>query len=213
MVMSQKDLTFQSRDQLSLKVAFLTLDDIPQPCPDADLIAARILALKNIYNISDFSYFLDLGADTTIFEGETIILDAGIGGEEYQWSTGQTSTSIDVSTSGIYSVTVSTPWGCEFVDEVEVSVTVSKKNIEQSTLKVYPNPAKDQFFIELKNEVPENIYLENIIGQRLKTVQVSDGSENTTLTLNIPSTSSGVYFLRFDYGKGKQTLKKLVILK
>jgi Secretion system C-terminal sorting domain len=213
MVMSQKDLTLQSRDQLSLKVAFLTLDDIPQPCPDADLIAARISALKDIYNVSDFSYFLDLGADTTIFEGEIITLDAGIGGEEYQWSTGETSSSIEVSLPGTYSVTVSTSWGCEFVDEVEVNVTVSNKNIERSTLKVYPNPTSGQIFIELENEVPENIYLENIIGQRLKSVQVPDGSENTNFELNIPDANSGVYFLRFDYGNGKQALQKLVILK
>jgi hypothetical protein len=43
---------------------------------------------------------------TEACEGETISLDAGAGFEAYQWSTGSTSPSIDVTSSGTYSVTV-----------------------------------------------------------------------------------------------------------
>ena len=212
MVMSKGPMTFQAGETLSLKVALLTLTDVPQPCPDSDLIAGRIADLKNIYNNSDFTYGLDLGPDQMIDEGETIILDAGIGGENYLWSTGETSSSIEISMPGTYSVTVSTTWGCELVDEITVSFTVSTKNIELSTFNVYPNPTNDQLFIELNDQIPENILLENTVGQRLESIQIPTGSENTTLALNIQNPVPGVYFLRFDF-EGKQTIQKIVLVK
>jgi gliding motility-associated-like protein len=64
----------------------------------------------------------DIGNDTTISMGSTILLDAGEGYSEYYWSTGETSQIIEVNTAGIYSVTVANQYGCPAVDEIEVNV-------------------------------------------------------------------------------------------
>lgn len=63
-----------------------------------------------------------IGNDTTIAMGTVLLLDAGEGYSEYYWSTGETSQTIEVSTAGIYSVTVSNEHGCPAVDEIEVNV-------------------------------------------------------------------------------------------
>ena len=49
---------------------------------------------------------VDLGADIAICDGTTQTLDAGSGHTNYLWSTGATTQTIDVTTSGTYSVTV-----------------------------------------------------------------------------------------------------------
>ncbi|MCX6257462.1 MAG: FG-GAP-like repeat-containing protein [Bacteroidia bacterium] len=64
---------------------------------------------------------VDLGNDTTLYTGNSIILDAGPGGEDYLWSTGETTQSIVASTTGTYSVTVTNPCGSES-DEINVTV-------------------------------------------------------------------------------------------
>ncbi|UWX56603.1 hypothetical protein NYZ99_12660 [Maribacter litopenaei] len=71
--------------------------------------------------------------DLIICEGETTTLTAS-GGTEYLWSTGETTASIEVSTAGDYTVTVTDANGCS--DDETVSVTVN------------PLPEKPVFKIE-----------------------------------------------------------------
>jgi hypothetical protein len=50
---------------------------------------------------------VDLGPDTlSLCAGDSVLLDAGAGYDQYIWSTGDTMQSIDVDSSGMYSVTV-----------------------------------------------------------------------------------------------------------
>ena len=53
-----------------------------------------------------------LGNDTTIMQGQTLILDAGNPGSNYLWSTGETTQTLPVSVTGTYSVSVSNFCGC-----------------------------------------------------------------------------------------------------
>ena len=69
---------------------------------------------------------LNLGKDTLICTGETILLDASSAagvGSTYVWNTGATTSSISVTTPGTYIVTVNTPISgipCSTKDTVEV---------------------------------------------------------------------------------------------
>ncbi len=63
---------------------------------------------------------VNLGADTTICEGGSAVLDAGAGFGAYIWSTGSTNQSITVTTGGTYSVTV-IDGVCQGIDTVVVT--------------------------------------------------------------------------------------------
>jgi PKD repeat protein len=65
---------------------------------------------------------VNLGADTTVC-GTAFILDAGYPGSSYLWSTGQGTQTINVSTSGTYSVSLITPAGCSGGDAITVTLT------------------------------------------------------------------------------------------
>jgi len=71
---------------------------------------------------------VDLGNDTAIIMGETLLLDAGNPGSEYLWSTGETTRTIEVSQTGDYSVNVGNFCGLDS-DTVQVTFVVSTEEI------------------------------------------------------------------------------------
>ncbi len=65
---------------------------------------------------------IDLGEDRGICEEQTILLDAGYGGNgRYQWNTGDTAAVYAALSAGIYSVHVTTEYGCVGADTVMLS--------------------------------------------------------------------------------------------
>ena len=69
--------------------------------------------------------------DTIMCDGETIRLWVDDVHSAYNWSNGGTSSSIDVTTAGIYTVEVTTTSGCVASTQVEV-VTLSLPNVSAS---------------------------------------------------------------------------------
>lgn len=61
---------------------------------------------------------LDLGEDTFFCEGDTYILDAGEGYDEYEWSTGETTQTIGVQVADEYWCIVSNEVGCVDSDTI-----------------------------------------------------------------------------------------------
>jgi gliding motility-associated-like protein len=64
----------------------------------------------------------DLGPDSTLCEGQSLLLDPGSKYLSYVWSTGATTETITVTTSGTYSVVVTDHFGCVAEDSVHVAV-------------------------------------------------------------------------------------------
>lgn len=75
-------------------------------------------------------FSIDLGVDQVLPEGETLTLDATIADATYQWSTGATTASIVVDTTGIYWVAVTTCYGTE---SDTIQVTLSYPTIKMVT--------------------------------------------------------------------------------
>ncbi|HBI81699.1 MAG TPA: hypothetical protein DDY04_07130, partial [Bacteroidales bacterium] len=65
---------------------------------------------------------IDLGPDTAICQGNTLILDAGAGHSSYLWSTEATTQTIVINTSGEYWVEVADSHGCLNRDTINVLV-------------------------------------------------------------------------------------------
>jgi gliding motility-associated-like protein len=83
-------------------------------CIASDAININVLSATSV----------DLGPDRVICAGEQVVLDANTPGSTYLWSTGATTPTITVTTSGTYSVTVSTGQ-CSVSDQVAVTVNPS----------------------------------------------------------------------------------------
>lgn len=71
--------------------------------------------------INDFS--IELGPDVILCDQPTYVIDAGAG-NSYSWSTGETSQTITVNTSDMYSVTVTSNNGCCSIDDVMITFGV-----------------------------------------------------------------------------------------
>lgn len=72
---------------------------------------------------------VDLGSDTfSICGSETVLLDAGNPGSTYEWSTGETSQTIEVGSEGVYTVEVTDACGVQASASVVVLVESSVNN-------------------------------------------------------------------------------------
>lgn len=99
---------------------------------------------------------VDLGDDKTIMEGETTTLDAGNEGASFLWSTGDTTQTIVVDTTGNYYVTV-TKGSVSGSDTVLVSLVYKTILIETDfgdfRIWLYPEtPLHKQNFIDLTEQ-------------------------------------------------------------
>src|SRR4030095_3173899 len=64
---------------------------------------------------------LNLGNDTTLCDGTSLLLDAGTGFSAYLWSDGSTNQTLLVSTSDLYIATITGGNGCERTDSIIVT--------------------------------------------------------------------------------------------
>jgi hypothetical protein len=68
-----------------------------------------------------------LGNDTSICEGSNIILNAGNAGYSYLWNTGAITQTINISDSGTYTVTVTTPYNCVNTEDRHIAFLPSPR--------------------------------------------------------------------------------------
>ena len=64
---------------------------------------------------------VNLGNDTTLCNGNTLLLNATVAGATYQWQDGSTNATYNVTTAGNYSVTATIAGGCTSTDAINVA--------------------------------------------------------------------------------------------
>lgn len=79
---------------------------------------------------------VDLGPDTSVHQGGSIVLDAGNPGCSYLWSTGETSQTIEVTEAGNYGVTVFNECG-EDTDSINVTVITNLNENDPAITRVF----------------------------------------------------------------------------
>ncbi|MBA3901821.1 MAG: hypothetical protein H0X62_16735, partial [Bacteroidetes bacterium] len=68
---------------------------------------------------------VNVGPDQSICQGNQLTLDAGTGFNGYNWNTGASTQTLNVSTAGTYSVIVTDSNGCQNTDQLEVTVNAN----------------------------------------------------------------------------------------
>ncbi len=162
------------------------------------------------------------GEDVSICFGETITLTA-TGGDEYEWSTGETTASIDVSPeeTSVYTVTVFNALDFD-EDSVIVEVDANCTNEEQPTIPddqadfsfdIFPNPANDHVDIKLVGTAQlTRLYLYDITGKLIMSKRVTNESLNSsTITrLDVSALRPGMYYVKMT-DVNRDLNKKLLI--
>ncbi len=157
------------------------------------------------------------GKDQIICLGESITLTA-TGGEDYLWSTGETTQSIEVvpTQTTTYTVTVSNQFGSD-TDEVIVSVEDCGEPEEvdsQFRYDVYPNPVTNgQLNIILGGLVDgASLYIHDSIGKVIYFEEL-DANSGLMFQKEIITTgfTSGLYFVTLENNSDTPLTKKVVI--
>jgi len=76
---------------------------------------------------------VNLGNDTSVCQGNSITLNAANPGCSYLWNTSQTTQSINITTSGTYTVSVTNGGGCAAYDTINVLINPNPVDINDST--------------------------------------------------------------------------------
>jgi len=114
---------------------------------------------------------INIGNDTIICEGTTLVLDAGSGFVSYQWSTGDTTQQISPLVTNVYMV--------------EVTDTNACSNRDTLTVIIYPNPT-----IELGNDttIPFGTTIMLAPGFGYQSYAWSNGSSAEFIEVGLPGT-------------------------
>jgi hypothetical protein len=120
---------------------------------------------------------LNLGVNDTVCDGDTVILDAGAGRNSYNWSTSETSQTIEVTTTGTYSVTVDDPVCGILSDEIDIAVF-------EVPLNLGPDKEVCGTFVQLNAGTGKDSYLWSTGQKKQRIKAFTDGDYSVTVTKN-----------------------------
>jgi len=167
--------------------------------------------------------FVDLGPDMTVCANWTVTLDAGNTGSTYLWSTGETTQTIVVDTTGIgigvgtFSVEVTSPETCSNTDEISIQFddcTGIQEVTDNWSVDAFPNPSSGMFNIEIRSnyEKPVRMSIFNAIGIKVYNQDNILINQMNTISVDLENYTEGVYYLNLN-GEGINIIKKIVIQK
>lgn len=111
----------------------------------------------------------------------------------YSWSTGDTTATISVSTSGIYSLTVTDNNNCSGADTLNVTIDLCA-GLEELGIEaiLYPNPSSDLINVKMISGQPTSVMIYSATG-----TLVSQSAHNTAeFSLDLSQLEKGIYFIQ-----------------
>ncbi|WP_412560954.1 Ig-like domain-containing protein [Winogradskyella sp. MIT101101] len=165
----------------------------------------------------------DAGEDVEICLGETVTLTA-TGGDDYEWSTGESTQSIQVSpnTTTEYTVTVFNALDFDedsvmvFVDDdcdEEGGETEVPEDPQNFSFDVFPNPAKNYVNVKLSGSVAlSRVHLYDITGKLIHSEIISNDnlSMSTTTRIDVTMLRPGMYIIKMN-DIDREITKRLII--
>jgi hypothetical protein len=137
---------------------------------------------------------VNLGADTILSPTQSITLNAGNIGNNYLWSTGDTTQSITVSAgtgpAGIW-VQVTSSSGCIASDTINIDIVTSiTKSISEIEFKIWPNPIANTFEVFTNKEF-ERVEIFDMLGQTVMAKNAPVNQKN--MIINAENLCAGIY--------------------
>ena len=164
--------------------------------------------------------YLFLGPDIVLIDTTSFMLDAGYGFLHYLWNTGDTVQSINImpyvnANLGLntYGVVVLDAYGCYAVDSVNITYVLTVDEIGNDVgIKIYPNPTKGQFNLEIEGTFNQNYGLDilDITGQVLFHDDITIDNTLYTKKFDLRNYPKGVYLLRLMNNGSMQTYKLII---
>jgi hypothetical protein len=159
----------------------------------------------------------DAGEDMTICFGESITLN-GSGGETYIWSTGDTSSSINVSPSRTITYELqATRGGVTSSDTVTVIVENCNNSITDENdlaileMNVYPNPTDGEITIFINNlESEANVVVNDPKGSLIYSEYLTGHELTFDRTIDLSPFRNGLYFVRL-FSNDQSLVKKVMV--
>jgi PKD repeat protein len=161
--------------------------------------------------------YVNLGNDTSILASSSLTLDAGNPGCSYIWSTGATTQTITIDTTGIglgahaFSVEVTNSEGCTATDVIVVTFSI---NIgiagapDRQSVTVFPNPSTGHAHLRLEGSNGGTFRIRSVLGNVVLAQPIS--TINYSGDLDLSAFPKGIYFL--EISDGKQTFTRKLIL-
>ena len=159
---------------------------------------------------------LVIGASAVVHEAEgddgfiEIEVDGGTPPYTYEWSNGSTEEDISGLSGGTYTVIITDANGCTYEESFIVESTVGiDELLLLNDVKVFPNPANDLVFIELKNSYDD--MLVEFLTEDGKIVRSKIITKENTIKFNVSDLSAGIYFVKLIYRDNIKTIKVLLV--
>jgi hypothetical protein len=165
---------------------------------------------------------VDLGEDTDVCMNSSITLDAGNEGATYLWSTGETTQTIEVDSTGMdennnrnISVVVTDAHSCSAEDDIVIhfiDCSGIDENTSLSGISIFPNPNNGRFTIRMNvsEEQDMTVDLLSITGKIVYTEKMHVDKGNFSKTWNIQHLNNQMYYLRMSSDRGT-VIKKLIV--
>ncbi len=161
-----------------------------------------------------------LGPNLVVVDTTNVILDAGYGYIDYQWSTGDLTQSIIITPYinaqlGIntYSVIVTDVYGCQAADTISIDYVLSVAEASKEvSFGIYPNPTKGKFNIVIEGTIHQNFSLDimNLEGRIVKHQEIFVNQATYSQQIDLSTFSKGVYMVRL-MNEGLIITKKLIV--
>ncbi len=155
---------------------------------------------------------INLGPDTSVTSHQ-LVLDAGPNGAQYEWSNGDTTQIIVVTTPGEYSITITDSNGCQASDTIKVDFITGTSSYALQGIRVYPNPSLGVFHLEFSLSSPEKVRYEiyDSMGQMTLSDMIESTAGNVNTILSVPNVKPGIYYLRLCFGSDSHVIKLVVL--
>lgn len=168
-------------------------------CPSAAVpVVAEILTVP----------VLELGNDTILTTGTSLVLDAGAGFAAYAWNTLETTSSITVDTTGLYAVTVTATNGCSASDQINVTIlTGMHDSASELNVSLYPNPVHNEFSLRFPSSWKDGVVKVFDASGKLFLLKELHEGMNQLLRISVEDWARGIYFVTVQEKDNRQLLR------